>query len=398
MLIPYCTDAPVYHRPVGTIGLMVVNTLVFLILGPGPRGPAEPLWLSLGDGLHPLEWLTSVFVHGDVFHLLGNMLFLWVFGLVVEGKLGWKAFLACYLGVGVAESIVFQAMRLHAAGPPFYAGGASAAIFGLMAMAAVWAPANSIEHKWLVPYDSFYWMWWDMPRTALDRDGDMTTISVRIDVLAGVYVALNLLDAARGSGTGMAHLGGAAFGLPLGIALLSAGVVDCEGWDVFSLLLQRRRGHFDEVLADRERSRGAADARRRIEERRGEARGEFRRLLAESDFVGAQRARTSPEGGAAAMPLDAAEFERLARGLCDARAWPDAAAVIDEYLRACPFGTDRMRITLAQIRAAHLDDPAGALEVLEGIDAESLTPEEAARAAKITAKVRAMIAAKHRDR
>ena len=73
---PYATDAPIYHRPIATIGLIVANILVFLAVGGGPTEQNAHLWLAWGDGLHPLQWVSSNFVHGDFFHLAGNMIFL----------------------------------------------------------------------------------------------------------------------------------------------------------------------------------------------------------------------------------------------------------------------------------------------------------------------------------
>ena len=134
MIIPYNTDAPLYHRPVATVGLIAANTLVFLgLLG---REDIEPWMLSFGNGLHPVEWITSLFLHAGFGHLLGNMLFLWVFGLVIEGKLGWWRFLLVYLGLGAFESAVTQVSMLHETG---YALGASGAIFGILAMSLIWA-------------------------------------------------------------------------------------------------------------------------------------------------------------------------------------------------------------------------------------------------------------------
>ena len=60
--------------------------------------------LTLGDGrLHPVQWVTHNFLHLDFFHVLGNMIFLWAFGIVVEGKLGpWK-YLLTYLLIGITQ-------------------------------------------------------------------------------------------------------------------------------------------------------------------------------------------------------------------------------------------------------------------------------------------------------
>ncbi|MEQ1652791.1 MAG: rhomboid family intramembrane serine protease, partial [Hyphomicrobium sp.] len=50
--------------------------------------------------------LSYMFFHGDVMHLLGNMLFLWVFGDNVEDAMGHARFLAFYLACGVAAGLL----------------------------------------------------------------------------------------------------------------------------------------------------------------------------------------------------------------------------------------------------------------------------------------------------
>ena len=94
------TDAPIYHKPFGTVGLIVVNVWPS---SSSPRQATRTGTLLLGEGLHPLQWVTNVFMHLDPGHLIGNMIFLWSFGIVVEGKLGAAAFLAAYLGIGVVQ-------------------------------------------------------------------------------------------------------------------------------------------------------------------------------------------------------------------------------------------------------------------------------------------------------
>jgi len=217
---PYATDAPIYHRPIATIGLIVANILAFVAVGGGPTERNAHLWLAWGDGLHPFQWLSSNFVHGDFFHLAGNMIFLWVFGLVVEGKIGWWRFLACYLGVGVGQSMVEQILTLALPGINVRSGGASSAIFGIMAMAAIWAPANEITCGY------FAGLGW-MIRTG--------TFDVTIGLWAAGFVALNLLQLLWGSLTGLLHLMGAAFGAPLAILMLKAGAVDCEADELAAL-------------------------------------------------------------------------------------------------------------------------------------------------------------------
>src|SRR6202522_2542224 len=139
MIFPWGTDAPIYHRPIITIGIIVVNVLVFLGF---PSADHMDWSLVLGDGLHPLQWVTNNFMHLGFFHLAGNMLFLWTFGLVVEGKLGWWAFVLVYLGLGISESAGMQ-LVVHSKAPVHMLG-SSGVIFGLLAICLVWAPMNEV--------------------------------------------------------------------------------------------------------------------------------------------------------------------------------------------------------------------------------------------------------------
>ena len=142
MLLPWNTDAPIYHFPWATIGLIAVNTLVFFATLEAPD--AEQWCLAYGDGLQPIQWITSNFMHSGFMHLVGNMIFLWGFGLVIEGKLGWWRFLLVYLGIGAIECAAEQMAMQDRIG---YAMGASSIIYGLLAMSVVWAPQENQPHR-----------------------------------------------------------------------------------------------------------------------------------------------------------------------------------------------------------------------------------------------------------
>ncbi len=107
--LPYGTDAPIYYPPISTIGLILINVLAFggmLSVDDGEQ--LLPYLLSYSDGLHPLQWFTSPFMHAGFWHLIGNMMFLWPFGLVIEGKLGWWRFLIVYMGIAVGVCVAEQ--------------------------------------------------------------------------------------------------------------------------------------------------------------------------------------------------------------------------------------------------------------------------------------------------
>ncbi|MCD6161606.1 MAG: rhomboid family intramembrane serine protease [candidate division Zixibacteria bacterium] len=77
----------------------------------------------------PLTLITSMFLHGSILHLAGNMLFFWVFGENIEDKLGHIKFIIFYLLCGVA-SLIVQVVSMPSAELPII--GASGAIAGIM--------------------------------------------------------------------------------------------------------------------------------------------------------------------------------------------------------------------------------------------------------------------------
>jgi membrane associated rhomboid family serine protease len=231
VIIPYSTDAPIYHFPKATLGVIAANVVVHIAWCYLPPEAAEPFALKLGAGLHPLQWLTHNFLHADFLHLFFNMVFLWSYGIIVEGKVGWLSFLLIYAGIGTAHGAAIQAAYLNAA-EPAYVLGASAIIFGLMAICMIWAPMNELSCLFVFL-------------------AGIRVIShvfeIRIYALALLQLALEALSVIlqfmiRGDpmSSGLLHISGAFWGLLTGILLVKLGWVDCEGWDVFSLMHKRR--------------------------------------------------------------------------------------------------------------------------------------------------------------
>jgi membrane associated rhomboid family serine protease len=83
--------------------------------------------------------LGSMFLHGGIEHLIGNMLFLWVFGRALEDALGPYVYLGAYLVCGIAATVLYHIMMMNftpqsAAVPAIGASGAIAGVLGLFAM------------------------------------------------------------------------------------------------------------------------------------------------------------------------------------------------------------------------------------------------------------------------
>ena len=220
--VPLSTDAPIYYRPWGTLGLIVANVLVFILWVTGGFGDPEDVMarygLVHGSGLHLVQWVTSSFLHGGIAHLTLNMFFLWAFGLVVEGKVGTGPFLGIFATIAIGECAIEQVSLLWM--EPGVTFGTSSAIYGLMAMALIWAPRNemTVGYTWVLRTGL-----WDVP---------IQTFAVLMIVL---QVAMAALLRFRFSGE-LLHLAGAAIGAGLAWLFLSKGWGDCENCALFSVM------------------------------------------------------------------------------------------------------------------------------------------------------------------
>ena len=89
-----------------------------------------------------LDLFTAMFLHGGLFHLAGNMLFLWIFADNVEHRLGRVRFLAAYLGTGVAATLFHTLLASQSLLPLL---GASGAISGVLGFYFIWFPRNRVR-------------------------------------------------------------------------------------------------------------------------------------------------------------------------------------------------------------------------------------------------------------
>jgi len=133
MLIPYKCKNPPEQVPYATYSLIGLNVLVYLF--------TTHRLLEIKDGIvadyalapsniGPIRLITSLFLHGDPFHIGGNMLFLWLFGASVEGRLRIPKYLLVYFISGIAGGLAqcWSETAIHVDIPSF---GASGAIMGL---------------------------------------------------------------------------------------------------------------------------------------------------------------------------------------------------------------------------------------------------------------------------
>ena len=173
--------------------LIIANAVVLLLLMTVFTSPAlqQALRFASGEALHrPWTFVTYMFVHAGLLHLLGNMLMLFVFGAPVEHRLGGRAFILYYLycGIGAAVLSLLLSGIMPSANVPIV--GASGAVLGVaVAFAMLWPDAELFVFPLPMP--------------------------VKARTLVLILLGLDIVFAQITPGDGVAHVahvGGAAFG------------------------------------------------------------------------------------------------------------------------------------------------------------------------------------------
>lgn len=202
MFLPLKDDNPTSRFPVVTVALIAINTVVFFAQAVTPHGlelaavryGAVPFdithfrTLAESAAFPPLlTLLTSMFLHGSLFHLLGNMLYLWIFGNNVEDRLGPFRFILFYLGSGIAAALTHIAFQPGSRMPMIGASGAIAGVLG-----AYWLLYPRARVKTFV-FLIFY----------------IDVISIPAGLVLGLWFVLQVLNVGMGGGVAwFAHIGG----------------------------------------------------------------------------------------------------------------------------------------------------------------------------------------------
>jgi membrane associated rhomboid family serine protease len=148
MIIPYKVTQPSYSKPTITVLLIVANLLVFLhqfwlqLVDPYSLNEFMALYSLRPQYFHFENLITSMFLHAGWLHVLGNMLFLWVFGDNVEDILGHGKFLLFYFLCGIAAGLAQVMIDPYSRIPMV---GASGAIAGVMGAYLVKFPHSNVR-------------------------------------------------------------------------------------------------------------------------------------------------------------------------------------------------------------------------------------------------------------
>jgi membrane associated rhomboid family serine protease len=217
-VLPLKDNVPTRTKPVVTVGLIVANSLVwFWELSGGVNKevidwgyyPCAVEGPCVGVARHHHELVetafSSMFMHGGWIHILGNMLFLWIFGNNIEDALGHLRFLLWYLAGGVAATALQTAVTLHfgtvqdASIPNIGASGAIAAVLG--AYFLLLPNARVLTAIFI----GFFFFIWELPAILF------LGVWIVLQALAGGFGLLH--PDTTGGVAVFAHIGGFAFGI-----------------------------------------------------------------------------------------------------------------------------------------------------------------------------------------
>ncbi len=359
MIIPLRTDIPVRGTPLANYALVAANFLAFLIfdrhLFAGESlGNFKLHVLTLDAGM-PQWWqfFSYQFMHGDIWHLGGNMLFLWVFGNSVNSKLGNLPYLLFYLAAGAFAGWGFAINH-------------DASLMGASGSIA----AITTTFMVLFPRSRILFLFWFFIITMFELPS-LWVIVFKI-VLWDNVLAPRLV----GGGTSVAyeaHLFGYFYGFAATIIMLLFGVLSRDQFDLLAVLKRwNQRRSFAAAMSDPQaRARGqygtvaravTVDPNKKHElearlDRIADLRGKIHDGL--STPAGAQAAVDHYEQLMLLSPdqcLPRQQQLDIARLLYSQNKPPQAAAAFEEYLKHYPKGkeNDEARLLVGIIYARDL--------------------------------------------
>ena len=215
-MFPIKDTIPHIGFPAVTWALIALNGIIFIFeisippdllqqllffFGLVPARYSYPDW-ALVHGLRVdyLPFLTSMFLHGGLLHILGNMWFLHIFGSSVEDRVGHLRFLIFYLLSGICANVFYFLVAIHSKVPEL---GASGAIAGVMGAYVVMFPKARIVTMFLIVFFPVF-------------------VEISVFFYVGFWFLMQILSGALSLGSGeaggvawWAHIGGFIAGILL---------------------------------------------------------------------------------------------------------------------------------------------------------------------------------------
>ncbi|MBW8051680.1 MAG: rhomboid family intramembrane serine protease [Cytophagales bacterium] len=214
MVVPYGDINPKSKIPYINYSFIGINIIIFLMVNFQTENEILNIWTEyayIPEKSTFTALFTSMFLHANIFHLLGNMLFLWITGDNIEDTLGHGFYIIFYIVAGVAATIVYS-LTLSVGAGSIPTLGASGAISGVLGAYLVFFPKSRIKF--------FYWFYFLFGRFTLPA---LYAIGFWF-----VFQQLfpTMLGATETSGIAYwAHIGGFLFGVVIALFLKLTGLI-----------------------------------------------------------------------------------------------------------------------------------------------------------------------------
>lgn len=227
MIIPIRTSYRLDRTPWVNYAIIAANVLLY-VTGYNGSSPVHQariaVWMLQPDTPTIEQFFSCMFLHANLLHLLGNMVFLWVFGNAINDKFGHAGYLAFYLAGGIVAGIGY--LLLAGTAPVLGASGAIAAVAGAY---LVLLPATHVTLLvWLLylllPVDvsSLYF--------------------ILFQFVFDLFMTLHSAATPRSGGVAYAaHATGYAFGILIAVGLLWTKLLSRDDYDLLHLIKARRR-------------------------------------------------------------------------------------------------------------------------------------------------------------
>ncbi len=138
--LPYRDDNPSQNFPFVTLGIIIINCIIFFLFGLKENYyQIIKTYGFIPSSFNFFTLISSLFLHADFFHLLGNMWYLWIFGDNVEDKMGKTLFFTFYILGGIFASIIHSIFTPAKDIPTIGASGAISAVMGAYFLFFPWA-------------------------------------------------------------------------------------------------------------------------------------------------------------------------------------------------------------------------------------------------------------------
>jgi membrane associated rhomboid family serine protease len=356
-LIPTATDAPSYHWPFATIGMIVFNCVVLGLQFAFPE--AAEFFILRYQVFNPIAWFSSCCMHAGIIHLLGNMVLLAICGWVIEGKVGWWKFLLIFFAIGVPANIFEQLVMFS-----FSDGGslgASGVIYGMLAITMIWAPENNITF-------TYFGVFFFRPIAGAFSISIMAFCFVMIGIeFLTVWFSFFKMSSA------LLHLMGVVPGALIGYLTVKLRLVDCEGYDLLSV----QSGNAGKRVRTRAQDRENKERRKQLREEAAELEQDglnrVESYIRDGHFEMAVHKFRMLRRKNSSLVMTELQYVALINGLSSKpKTEPLAIELMKSYLEHYETLKITLVLKLAKYALKHEGRPKKCLEILRQLEGETL--------------------------